>query len=181
MSMKNGISIAALSEMAHEIEADPAQGQASYGVVVQWLSGTRASVSTLPMMIGPHRVQRDFSWTIDEPRQLGGSNHGPNPQEYLLSGMGSCLMVAFAVGASVMGIQLSQLEVTVQAKLDLAGFLQVRPDAMVPLQAIDYQIRVSGDGTPEQYEQLRQQAQAHSPNAMSLQQGVRVSGTLEAL
>ena len=177
--MKNGISIAALSEMSHEIEADPAQGQATYGVVVNWLSGTRANVSTMPMMIGAHRVQRDFHWTIDEPRQLGGSNHGPNPQEYLLSGLGSCLMVAFAVGASVLGIQLSLLEVSVQARLDLAGFLQVRPDAMVQLQEITYRIRVKGDGSAEQYEQLLQQAQAHSPNAMSLKNGVRLSGTLE--
>lgn len=179
--MKNGISIAGLSEMAHEIRADPVQGMATYGVLVNWLSGTRASVSTLPMMIGAHRVQRDFCWTIDEPRQLGGSNHAPNPQEYLLSGLGSCLMVAFAVGASVLGIQLSQLQVTVQARLDLAGFLQVREDATVALQEIEFRIRVQGDGTLAQYEQLLQQAQAHSPNAMSLQNGVRLSGGLDLL
>lgn len=43
---------------------------------------------------------------------------------------------------------------------------------------IEYTIRVAGDGTPEQFEQLRQQAQAHSPNAMSLLQGVPLLGRL---
>ena len=76
------------------------------------------------------------------------------------------------------GIQLATLEVEVRSALDLAGFLAVRKDAPVAMTGIEYTIRVAGDGTPEQFEQLRQQAQAHSPNAMSLLQGVPLSGRL---
>lgn len=177
--MRNGIPAAGLSDLAHEIRDDPKQGIATYGVCVRWLSGTRAKVDTLPMTIGAHRVTRDFSWMIDEPRQLGGSNHAPNPQEYLLSGVGSCIMVGFAVGATVMGIQLSKLEVEVRSTLDLAGFLDLRPDAPVPMTSLEYTIRVAGDGTPEQFELLREQAQAHSPNAMSILRGVPLSGNVE--
>lgn len=176
--MRNGIPAAGLSELAHEIRDEPRQGLASYGVAVRWLSGTRAQASALPMTLGAHRINRDFSWMIDEPRQLGGANHAPNPQEYLLSGLGACLMVGFAVGATVMGIQLATLEVEVRATLDLAGFLEARPGAPVPMTGIDYTIRVEGDGTPAQFEQLRQQAESHSPNAMSLLQGVPLSGRL---
>lgn len=178
--MRNGIPAAGLSEMAHEIRDDPAQGIVRYGVSVRWLSGTRAQVQTLPAAIGSQRVQRDFSWLVDEPRQLGGSNHAPNPQELLLSGLGACLMVGFAVGATVMGIQLSTLEVEVRATLDLAGFLAVRPGAPVPMTGIEYLVRVAGDGTREQFEQLRLQAEAHSPNAMSLLRGVPIAGRLAA-
>lgn len=177
--MRNGIPAAGLSELAHEIRDNPKQGIATYGVSVRWLSGTRAQVNTLPMTIGAHRVNRDFNWMIDEPRQLGGANHAPNPQEYVLSGLGACLMVGFAVGASVMGIQLATLEVEVRSSLDLAGFLAAREGAPVAMTGIEYTIRVAGDGTPEQFEQLRQQAQAHSPNAMSLLQGVPLTGRLE--
>ena len=177
--MRNGIPAAGLSELAHEIRQHPDQGLAHYGVRLQWLSGTRSQVSSLPMQLGDQRVQRDFAWTVDEPRQLGGSNHGPSPQEYLLSGFGSCLMVAFLVGASVRGIQLSELSVEVRSSLDLAGFLNARDGAPVPLQGIRYLIRVAGDGTSAQFEELRQQAQTHSPNAMSLAQGVPVQGSIE--
>ena len=176
--MRNGIPAAGLSELAHEIRDNPAQGRASYGVSVRWLSGTRAQVSTLPMTLGAHRINRDFGWMIDEPRQLGGTNHAPNPQEFLLSGLGACIMVGFAVGATVMGIQLSTLEIEVRSTLDLAGFLDLRPGAPVPITGIEYTVRVSGDGTPEQYEALRQQAELHSPNAMSLLQGVPLVGRL---
>jgi uncharacterized OsmC-like protein len=176
--MKNGISAAALSEFTEEIAADPKEGIASYRVVVRWQSGLKAQASALPMTIGGYHVNRDFSWEIDEPRQLGGANHAPNPQEYLLSGLAACLMVGFAVGATVKGIQLSKLHVEVSATVDLGGFLGARIDAPVPMTGVEYTICVEGDGTPEQYEELRRQAEAHSPNAMSLLKGVRLAGHL---
>lgn len=176
--MRNGISATGLSELTAEIQSNPSQGIASYGVAVRWLSGTRAEARALPMRVGDQAVNRDFSWIIDEPKQLGGTNYGPNPQEYLLSGMGACVMVGFAVGASVMGIQLSQLEVEVRSALDLAGFLEARDGAKIPMSGIQYIIRVAGDGTPEQFQMLREKAVAHSPNAMSLKHGVPVTGEL---
>ncbi len=179
--MRNGIPAAGLSELAHEIKQQPEQGRATYGVQVKWLSGTRAQASALPMQVGDQAVNRDFQWLIDEPRQMGGSNHGPNPQEYLLSGFGACMMVAYLVGASVMGIQLSQLAIEVRSELDLAGFLGVNDKAPVALKGITYVVRVTGDGTSEQFECLRETAQAHSPNAMSLAKGVVVTGSVEVL
>jgi len=176
--MRNGVSATGLSELTAEIKAHPTQGTASYGVAVRWLSGTRSEARALPMRVGDQSVNRDFSWIIDEPKQLGGTNYGPNPQEYLLSGMGACVMVGFVVGASVMGIQLSQLEVEVRSSLDLAGFLEIREDAKIPLAGIQYVIRVAGDGTPEQFQMLHEKAIAHSPNAMSLKHGVPVTGEL---
>lgn len=177
--MKNGINLSALAEMSNEIQQTPGMGIAKYGVQLQWLSGTRSQVRCLPMEVGDQRIQRDFQWCVDEPKQLGGSNHSPSPQEYLLSGFGSCMIVAFLVGASVMGIQLSSLSIQVKSQLDLAGFLGVNDQATVELQGIDYLIHVSGDGTPEQFEQLRQQAQQHSPNAMSMAQAIPVHGSIQ--
>ena len=179
--MRNGISAAALSELAHEVREDPGQGCASYGVAVEWLSGTRARARALPMVLGDQSVNRELEWLVDEPRQLGGTNHAPNPQEYLLSAFGSCLMVAYLVGASVMGIQLSLLEIEVRSELDLAGFLGTDPEAAVPVKGIRYVVRVAGDGTPDQLEDLRRAAQAHSPNAMSLANGVCVDGSVLVL
>jgi hypothetical protein len=71
-------------------------------------------------------------------------------------------MVGFAVGATVMGIQLSKLEVELEATLDLAGFLDVRAGAPVAMSGIRYLVRAAGDGTREQFELLRRQAEAHS-------------------
>jgi hypothetical protein len=88
-------------------------------------------------------------------------------------------MVAYLVGATVLGIQLSLLEIEVRSELDLAGFLGTDPRVPVPVKAIRYTIRVAGSGTPAQLEQLRSAAEAHSPNAMSLATGVPVHGAVE--
>jgi uncharacterized OsmC-like protein len=176
--MKNGISTAGLAELAAEIGQYPEQGLVSYGIGLNWTSGTRAQVEALPMRIGDQRVSRGMRWEIDEPRQLGGSNHAPNPQEYLLSGLAGCLMVGFMVGASVRGIQVESLAIEVRSELDLAGFLGVRDNAPVALGCIRYTMTVAADAPDELLEELRAQAQAHSPNAMTLLQGVRIEGSI---
>ncbi|WP_199610406.1 OsmC family protein [Flocculibacter collagenilyticus] len=176
--MRNSIPLSALSEFTNEVKALPEEGVVQYGVELNWESGTRSRAKALPMAVGPHVVSRDFEWTIDEPRQLMGSNHAPNPQEYLLSGLGACILVGFTVGASIMEIQLESLKVTVQGELNLAGFLGVDSCASVGFKRINYQIDVSGTGTDEQFELLRKQAVAHSPNAMSMMNGVEVCGEL---
>lgn len=176
--MLNGISVAGLSEFVNEVKENPSEGHLHYGVQLSWESGTQISAHTLPAKLGSHRINRDFSWTIDEPRSLLGLNHGPSPQEYLLSAVGACIMVGFAVGASVLGIQLETLSVEVEGDLDLAGFLGLAEAAKVPLSGIRYRIRVAGNGTPEQFEELHRQSVLHSPNAMSLSRGVPLSGEL---
>lgn len=176
--MKNGISTAGLAELADEINRDPAQGRVSYGVGLEWRSGMRAQVEALPMQVGDQRVSRGMRWEIDEPRQLGGSNHAPNPQEYLLGGLAGCLMVGFMVGASVRGIQIERLAIEVHAGLDLAGFLGVREDAPVALDGVCYTMTVAADASEAVLEELRELAQAHSPNAMSLLHGVAIQGVV---
>ncbi|OUS32924.1 hypothetical protein A9R01_10325 ['Osedax' symbiont bacterium Rs2_46_30_T18] len=176
--MRNAISVTGLSEFVNEIKEDAAEGVAKYGVQLDWQSGTRSKVTTLPMSIGPHTVSRDFSWEVDEPRQLLGCNHAPNPQEYLLSGIGACILVGFAVGASVLEIQLESLQVTVRGELNLAGFLDIDPQASVGFTELQYCIQVSGDGSDEQFELLRQTALKQSPNAMTVMNGAAINGEL---
>lgn len=173
--MRNGFPVAALSEFVNTVKEQPSQGMAKFGVNLQWLSGTRSDVHTLPAVLGDLSVNRDFSWRIDEPKQIGGTNHAPSPQEMLLSAFGSCMMVTYVVGASLKGIQLSTLEIDVRGELDLAGFLGLNPDA-VKLKGIDYTLRVSGDGSAQQFEELRELAQSHSPNATTLALAIPVRG-----
>lgn len=176
--MRNSIPVSALSEYVNEIKEFPAEGIAKYGVELNWETGTRSRVKALTMEVGPHVVSRDFEWVIDEPRQLLGTNQAPNPQEYLLSGMGACILVGFTVGASIMEIQLESLRVTVKGELNLAGFLGVDENAPIGFKTIQYLIEVSGDGTKEQFEQLAAKAVSHSPNAMTIMKGADLQGEL---
>lgn len=176
--MRNNLSLSALSEFANEIREAPEEADISYGVSLAWETGTRSAVQAKPMSVGPHKVSRSFSWKVDEPRQLLGGNHGPNPQELMLSGLGACIMVAFVVGATTKGIQIDSLEIDVEGDLDLSGFLGLGGSGPVGFPQIKYDIRVMADAPDEILEEIHKQAVAHSPNAMTIANPVALKGNL---
>lgn len=176
--MRNSLPTAALSEFVNEVANDPDEGVMTYGVGIEWESGTRSRVEAKPMQVGPHRVSRSFSWKIDEPRQLMGNNHAPNPQEMLLSGLGGCLMVSFVAGATAAGIQLESVRIDLDATLDLRGFFGIDSNAGVGFPEIRYVIHVASDACDEQLTKLHAQALAHSPNAQTIINPVALKGEI---
>lgn len=176
--MRNSLPTAALSEFANEVTSVPDEAVMDYGVVLDWESGTRSRAEAKPMRVGPHRVSRSFTWKVDEPRQLMGNNHGPNPQELLLSGLGACMMVAFVAGATAGGIQLESLRIDLDATLDLRGFLGIGSNSPVGFPEIRYKIYVTADATTEQLAELHRKAVAHSPNAQTILNPVALTGEI---
>lgn len=174
--MRNNIPTAALSEFVNEVSENPEEGIMKYGIEIDWESGTRSRTQTKPMLVGPHRVSRSFTWKADEPRQLMGNNHGPNPQELLLSGLGSCMMVSFIAGATAEGIQLESVKIDFEGILDLRGFMGLGTNSTVGFPEIRYKIHVTGDATQEQFEELHRKSVAHSPNAQTVVNPVQLHG-----
>jgi uncharacterized OsmC-like protein len=179
--MKNNLPVAALSEFVNEVRSTPGEARATYAVTGVWRTGTRLDVSTGSMSIGGRCVPRTFSWTVDEPRQLLGSNHGPNPQELLLSGLAGCLAVAFVAGATARGVQIASLEIEVSAELDLQGFMGLDGQSATGFPEIAYQLRVDADASAEVLESLHRDAVAHSPNAQTIANPVALRGELEVV
>ncbi|WP_299869806.1 OsmC family protein [uncultured Roseobacter sp.] len=176
--MRNAIPTAALSEFVNEVADTPEEAIMDYGLEIHWESGTRARSETKPMKVGPHQVSRSFTWKADEPRQLMGNNHGPSPQELLLSGLGSCMMVSFVAGATAAGIQLESVKIDFDATLDLRGFFGLGTNSTVGFPEIRYQIHATGDATAEQFEELHKKSVAHSPNAQTILNPVQLSGDI---
>jgi len=65
---------------------------------------------------------RGFRMTIDEPEELGGTNGGANPVEYLLAALSGCLNVVGHIVAREMGFHLNGLEIALEGDLDPAKF-----------------------------------------------------------
>jgi uncharacterized OsmC-like protein len=179
--MRNGMSVSALSEFVNEVSETPEEGSWTYGVKLDWESGARSRVEAKTLKAGQHRVSRSFNWKVDEPRQMLGTNHAPNPQELLLSGLGGCIMISFLAGAAAKGIQIETLSVDVDADVDLHGFLGLDSNNPTGLSEVRYQITVAGDATPEQFDELRVRAISHSPNAQTLTNGVKINGGISVL
>ncbi|ADU51765.1 OsmC family protein [Thermaerobacter marianensis DSM 12885] len=78
------------------------------------------------------RIQlRDFAVVADEPAELGGTDRGPNPMEYVLGGLVSCLTVMIRLIAAERQLRVDGVDFDVEGDLDLRGLYgtaPVRPD-----------------------------------------------------
>lgn len=66
---------------------------------------------------------RNFKLIVDEPENLGGTNEGPNPVEFLLAALAGCLNVVGHLVAMEMGFTLNGLEIELEGDLDPAKFM----------------------------------------------------------
>ena len=67
---------------------------------------------------------RDFSWTGDEPPDVGGTDTGPTPYELLLGSLAACIGATLRLYASHKGIPLAAVDVEL-------GFDRVHADDCV--------------------------------------------------
>jgi uncharacterized OsmC-like protein len=176
--MLNNINISGLSEYTNEVKAKHSEGKASYGVQLNWESGTKTTISTKNMILGEHKLIRDFKFTIDEPSELLGVNCAPNPAEYMLGGMAGCMAVTFMAGATAMNIEIEQLQLDIDGTLDLQGFLGLNPEISAGFPELKFIFNVKGNGTQSQYEALMDRVTKHSPNYNTIKHEVKLIGTL---
>ena len=61
---------------------------------------------------------RGFDMIIDEPEELGGSNEGPNPVEFMLGSLSGCLNVVCHMIAEEMGFELRGVKISLEGQLN---------------------------------------------------------------
>lgn len=96
---------------------------------------------------------RNFELTIDEPKNLGGTDTGMNPVEALLGSLGACQSIVARVYAPKFGVKLDDFQVEVEGDLDLDGFFDrapVRPG----YSDIRYTFRIKTDSPKEKVDEF---------------------------
>lgn len=175
----NDIDVAALEGVVEAIGADPAKALVEFRVRTAWTGQTRSESRVDGYVIGGERIERDFKIAADEPLELLGSNGAPNPQELLLSAMNACMTVGYVAGAAVRGIKLDHLEIETHGELDLRGFLGLSEEVPAGYRRLDYIVRIAGDGTPAQFQEIHDNVMRTSPNYFNMARSIDVHGKLE--
>ena len=175
----NGLDLKALGEVVEAIEKDPSQAKVGFQVTTRWLGQTKSESTVTGFDMAGNWIERSHKVVADEPCELLGADSAPNPQELLMSAFNACIMVGYVAGAALKGIELEAVEIETAGKLDLRGFLGLS-DAVPPgYEAIDYEVRIRGDGSPEAFEEIHQTVMKTSPNYFNLNRPVRMNGTLK--
>jgi uncharacterized OsmC-like protein len=175
----NGLNLDALGAVVEEINRDPSKALVAFRVTTDWKGQTRSKSSVESYVIGGQEILRSFTIEADEPDELLGSNSAPNPQELLMSAVNACMMVGYVAQAAVRGVRLQSCQIETEGELDLRGFLGLAEGVPPGYRHIDYTVRIKGDGTPEQFEEIHQAVMKTSPNYFNMARPIRMNGVLQ--
>lgn len=177
-SRVNGLDLAALGETVEGINQDAKKAIVGFDVTTRWTGQTRSETTVDGFTMAGERITRSHKIVADEPCELLGADSAPNPQELLMAALNACMMVGYVAGASVKGINLDSVEIKTRGELDLRGFLGLSDSVAPGYDAINYDVRIKGDGSREQFEEIHQTVMKTSPNYFNLNRPIRMNGQL---
>ena len=177
-SRVNGLDLEALGEVVEAIGEDAGKAKVSFDVTTRWTGQTSSETIVDGFTLAGERIGRSHKIVADEPCELLGRDTAPNPQELLMAAFNACIMVGYVAGASMKGIALDSLEIETKGTLDLRGFLGLSDDVAPGYEAIDYEVRIKGDGSPQDFEEIHQTVMKTSPNYFNVSRPIKMNGTL---
>ncbi|WP_428929172.1 OsmC family protein [Marinibacterium sp. SX1] len=154
--MKNGMNVAAISELVHEIRKVPRENEIDYSAGLTWAGGLTLRGRTLPLRFGSKRLGRDFRFDVGHLSDPDGAA-APTPADYLMVGLGSCVANILVQGASYKGITLDTLRVSAAAS-----------QAGAALEGLALDVHIASDGGRWQYKQMMMNVARFSPNYVTV-------------
>lgn len=174
----NGIDTDGVKALIGHVAEDSDNAVTHWHVSSHWKGGTRSDTKISSYGFGQERIDKDFTISMDEPNELGGTNQFANPQEHLLAAMNACMLVGYVVGCSMAGIELEALRIETEGDIDLRGFLGLDPGMKPGYDEIRYTVHIEGDGTAEQFQKIHETVRATSPNRFNMANAIKLNPQL---
>ncbi|AOM41905.1 OsmC family protein [Xenorhabdus hominickii] len=93
---------------------------------------------------------RDFTFHVDEPESLGGTDEAMNPVEALLSAFGACQCIVAKSFARKHKIKLIDIQVKMEGELDTDGFTGRNKSAKMGFSKITSKFYIKADNTEQE-------------------------------
>jgi uncharacterized OsmC-like protein len=174
----NGIDTEALKKVMGQVSKDPSVGRVKFQVTTTWKGTTKSETVVKGYQIGGQKVKRIHRFVIDEPTELLGEDTSANPQEYLMGAMNACILNTYVIAAAMKGIKLEKVEMETEGELDLRGFLGLDKSVIPGYKELNYKVRLKGNGTREQYEEVHKTVVATSPNYYNISRAIKLNSEL---
>lgn len=159
----NDIEQAELTETVDAVESEPELASVTFCAETEWLEAVRSETEISDFIQADEQVRSpEFVLTADEPTELLGDRTGPNPAEYLLTALGSCLTVSYVSNAVARGIQLESLEFEFEGHIDLQGFLGIDENIRNGFDEIMVTTHIKADASESELQDLQDAAESAS-------------------
>jgi uncharacterized OsmC-like protein len=113
--MRNGLNIAGVSELVHEVETSSREAQYRYAAAAAWRPGRGTTGWSAPALLGSVKSPRRFTFTIADHAISGHDDREADPVSLALAALGSCALTTLLGGASARGVTFEQLHLDLRA------------------------------------------------------------------
>jgi len=178
---RNGVDVSTLFATLDAVKAQPEAAQFQFRVKNRWVSGTH-SMGMISGFFGVGAEQerdRTFAVEADHPTVLVGNDHGPTPAEHLLAALAACLTAGIGNIAAARGVELTEVESTVEGDIDLNGILGLSDEVRNGFQDVRINFMIRGNAPDETLREIVEQSRARSAVFDVLTNGTSVTVTAD--
>lgn len=177
----NGVDVKQLHQSVESINAQPALAKFNFRLKNQWQSGGHNRSTVKDFYGTSQEITREKAFTLDadEHPVLLGFDQGPNPVEYLLHALAGCVTTSIAYHAAARGIEVEEVESSLEGDIDLRGFLGLDRNVNPGYDTIRFKVRIKADVSDEQLQEIAQFGPTFSPVFNSLTRGVPIAFSAE--
>ncbi|MGI8329550.1 OsmC family protein [Actinomadura scrupuli] len=161
----NGVDTPTLFATIDAVRATPSLAAFQFRVTNRWVAGTHNRTTIRDFYgAGQEDTSRteDFRYDADHPAVLVGTGKGATPVEFLLHALAACLTAGLANIAAAHGVELTEVESTVEGDIDLRGILGLSDEVRNGYQGIRVSFRIRGDAPDEVLRALVEQSRSRS-------------------
>jgi uncharacterized OsmC-like protein len=179
--VRNGVDTAALFATIDAVKADNDIAKFTFRASNTWVNGTH-SRSTIDGFFGAKQEmnhRQAFVVDADHPAVLVGADNGATPVEHLLHALAACLTAGIANIAAARGVHLTEVQSTLEGRIDLMGILGLSKDVRNGFQDITVTFELKGDD-PEKLRMVVEQSQRRSAVYDMVTNGVPVTINVNA-
>jgi len=158
----NGVDVDRVIGLAGSMQQDEAFGRFRFRATNRWINGAHSRSAIQDFFAGGEEVvdrSEPHCIDADQPYFLAGQNLAPNPVEYVLHALDSCLTVTLVSHAAVNGIVLREVETASEGQMDARGFFGISDQVNKGYERIQVNMRVKCDADVETLTRLA----LHSP------------------
>ena len=179
--IRNGVDTATLFATLDAVKGNNDIAKFQFRATNKWVSGTH-NQTTMHGFYGAMQEmthQQAFTFDADHPAVLVGQDNGPTPVEFVLHALAACLTAGLANIAAARGINLTEVESTVEGDIDLLGILGLSDQVRNGYQQIAVRFKVRGDDA-EKLRQVVEQSRQRSAVYDIVTNGVPVTIEVDA-
>jgi uncharacterized OsmC-like protein len=177
-TIRNGVDMAQLFGTLDAIKADPTLARFQFRARNRWIGGAHNRTTIRDFYAANQEdTSRAEEFVVDagEPAILVGADTGPNPAEYLLHALAACLTTSLVYVAAARGVELTEVESTLEGDMDVQGALGLSDDHRNGFERIRVSFRVVGNAPAEKLREVVERARQRSAVFDMVTNGVPVT------